>query len=307
MKKLTATSFLRAEKYILSNGRELEKALFSFHFKGDHGLGIIKALEAYQNEDGGFGHGIEPDFWLKESSAMATSIALSHLMLVDHHSEAKDMIMKAVEYLEKTFDGKRFGWYAVPKEVNDYPHAPWWEFDKEEGQTVIDNSWGNPSVELIGYLLRYKKYVKTLNVHELMEFAIKHYQNESKIESEHEVYCYIRFYNQLDKAHKKDLKPKLVEAIADLINPEVDQWTSYVPMPLNFIDLNSDELFDISLQDINKNLDYFIDEIDENGALKPVWSWNQYPDEWIVSKAHWTGVLTLSVLLKLKRFNRLSE
>ncbi len=307
MKKLSTTSFLRAEKYIMTNGRPLEKALFRYYFKDEDGMELIKALQFYQNEDGGFGQGIEPDFWLKDSSPLATSIGLSHLMAVDHHREAKEMIGKAIAYLEKTFDGERFGWYSVPKEVNDYPHAPWWEYDEKAGQTVIDNSWGNPTVELIGYLIRYKRYVKTLNTHDLMDYAIKHYQSESKIDSEHEVYCYIRFYNQLDKESQKALKPKLIQAIGDLINPEVDQWTSYVPMPLNFVEANGDELFNINLVDINKNLDYFIDSIDEYGVLEPVWSWNQYPDEWIVSKTYWTGVLTLNVLMKLKRFNRIIE
>lgn len=297
---------LRVEKHLLSCSRDLEKEIYKFLFKDGKALDIVQELKMYQNDDGGFGHGLEPDFWMKESSAMATSIGLSHLTLIDHDSDAKEMIKKAIAYLEATFDGDRFGWFAVSEKVNDYPHAPWWTFDKTHGQTMIDDNWGNPTAELIGYLIRYKRYVKTLNIHELIEYAITHYTNESKLESEHEVYCYIRLYHELDKKGRLKLYPRVQEAVAHLINPEMDQWTNYVPMPLNFIEPDSEETFEIGVQDLHLNLDYFIDKLDANGCIEPVWSWDDYMSEWIVSKEHWTGILTLQVLRKLKQFNRMT-
>jgi len=305
MNKLSTTSYMRVEKRILSSARELEKAIYNYLFKDGEGYNVIQALKMYQNDDGGFGQGLEPDFWMKESSPLATAIGLSHLMLVEHEHDAKEMIKKAVAYLEDAFDGERFGWYAVTEKVNDYPHAPWWEYDDEKGCTIIDDQWGNPTAELIGYLLRYKRYLKHLNLHELIEFAITHYNKESRLESEHEVYCYIRFYHQLSKKDQHRLYVRLNESVSHLINPVMDEWTNYVPMPLNFIQFNSDETFDIEVKDIQNNLDFFVDKMTEVGCVEPVWSWENYRDEWIISKEQWTGILTLQVLRKLKQFNRL--
>ena len=297
---------MRVEKRLLSSSRELEKAIYKYMFKGGERYDVIQSLKMYQNSDGGFGQGLEPDFWMKESSAIATSIGLSHLVKVDHDSEAKKMIKKAIAYLEDTFDGERFGWYAVSEKVNDYPRAPWWEYDKETGRTMIDNHWGNPTAELIGYLVRYKRYLKKLNTHDLIEYAITHYIKESKLESEHEIYCYIRLYHQLDKKNQQRLYARLKEAVSHLINPEMDQWTNYVPMPLNFIHMDSDETFDIDVKDMQNNLDYFVDKLTDIGCFEPAWAWGTYKNEWIVSKEHWTGILTLQVLQKLKQFNRLT-
>ena len=109
----------------------------------------------------GFGKGIEPDFKLIQSSPMTTPIGLRHLSKIDQSDRAQNMISKAIEYLESTFDidtkvDKRF-----PRStVNKYPHAPWWEFKNDINMTVIDYSLGNPTAELIGYLYKYKEYLK---------------------------------------------------------------------------------------------------------------------------------------------------
>ena len=55
------TIFDRAEKFIYNNARLLERQLFAYHFKGGSREQVLTALRAYQNEDGGFGHALEPD------------------------------------------------------------------------------------------------------------------------------------------------------------------------------------------------------------------------------------------------------
>ena len=62
MKKLSREGLRRAEAFIRGNGRELEKSLFDFYFSGGNKAGVIQSLKSFQNEDGGFGRGLEPDF-----------------------------------------------------------------------------------------------------------------------------------------------------------------------------------------------------------------------------------------------------
>jgi len=132
MKKLSNIGLLLVDKHMEVEARPLEKALYNFYIKKDKPDEIAKALKKYQNEDGGFGHGLEPDFWTPDSSAMATTIGLKYLKIVEYLPKAKEMIKKAIEYLENSYNYERKGWYSVPMSVNDYPHAPWWTFDEEK-------------------------------------------------------------------------------------------------------------------------------------------------------------------------------
>jgi len=283
----------------------LERAIYNIRFHNEALESLLKPLSHYQNEDGGFGNGIEPDFWMKESSPMATSIGLKYLKLVEKTHEGQQMIQKAIAYLETVYSEKRKGWFCVDKRVNDYPHAPWWTYNIEKEMTVIDESWGNPTSELIGYLIRYKDYVKQLNVEELVEYAIYHYLHESELESEHEVYCYIRLYNNLNEEKQKELVYRIEHAVEKLIAPELNAWTTYVAMPLNFIEVDSECFFGIKVSDINRNLDYFVERLNETGSIDPVWSWDDYKEQWIDAKRQWKGIILLETVTKLERFQRI--
>ena len=76
---LTPASFSRAREFLLQRARPLERALFRFHFENAPAAEVRRALAAFQNEDGGFGRALEPDFRLPASSAIATSLAFRHL------------------------------------------------------------------------------------------------------------------------------------------------------------------------------------------------------------------------------------
>src|SRR5215211_5959460 len=55
------TILARAEEFIWSNARLLERRLFAHLFKGAAAEPVHAALRAYQNADGGFGNALEPD------------------------------------------------------------------------------------------------------------------------------------------------------------------------------------------------------------------------------------------------------
>jgi len=70
-------------------------------------------------------------------------------------------------------------------------------------------------------------------------------------------------------------------------------------------EFNSDNFFGIDNKFIDKNLDYLIAKLEENKKMLPTWEWDNYLDEWKISKIEWMGILTLEALLSLKKFNRL--
>lgn len=305
MQKLSKEAFNEIRDYMNKEVRPLEKAIFNYYFNDSNDEDILDMLEKFQNPDGGFGQGIEPDFKLVESSPMGTSIGLRYLNFLSNSGRAQKMIAKAIEYLESTFDSERNGWYSVPSIVNNYPHAPWWDYRDDIGMTVIDYSWGNPTAELIGYLYKYREYLTKLDVFSLINYAIDNLNKRTEFNSEHEIFCYIRMSNTIDKELSTQIEDTLKLAISQLINVNEDEWTEYVPTPLKFIEFDSDNFFGIDIKFINKNLDYLIANLDENKKILPTWEWNDYLDEWEIARTEWMGNLTLKGLLSLKKFNRL--
>jgi len=53
----------KAKDYIFMKGRRLEQCLYSFHLENGTQQQVLDALAEFQNEDGGFGHGIECVDW----------------------------------------------------------------------------------------------------------------------------------------------------------------------------------------------------------------------------------------------------
>ena len=67
MNKLTKEQFERARQFLKTKARKLERALFEYEFESGGQEPILSALAAYQNVDGGFGHGLEPDLRASQS------------------------------------------------------------------------------------------------------------------------------------------------------------------------------------------------------------------------------------------------
>lgn len=305
MKKLSKTLFHQINKYMNEEARPLEKSIFNYYFNDSNGDDILDSLETYQNSDGGFGSGLEPDFKLIQSSPMATSIGLRYLNMLSNNNRAETMIARTVKYLETTFDINRHGWYSVPSNVNQCPHAPWWEFRNDINMTVIDYSWGNPSAELIGYLYKYKKYLSNLDIYSLINYSINRLNERTEFNSEHEIFCYIRMYNTVDREFAIQIADILKLAVSQLVNTKESEWTNYVPTPLKFIEFNSENFFGIDSKFIEQNLDYLVNKLQEAGKILPTWKWDKYLSEWEISKVEWTGILTLETLLSLLKFNRI--
>lgn len=313
MQKLERKDFVRVERYIKNSARDLDKKLFDYYFLDGPGESVICELAKYQNSDGGFGKGLEPDFKLPNSSPLATSVAFQYLVELEVTSPemfemVSNMTSKAVQYLEKTFIPERAGWFAVPRRVNDFPHAPWWHWDERKKMTSIDSSWGNPSSELIGYLYKYRKFSK-LAVDELLDRAIKYLSEKSEFTSFHEIFCFTRLYRLLDPngEEARELKQKLVEAVNCLVSRDELEWESeYVAKPLDFV-VDPEITFGLDDRLIEKNLDWLVSNLRNNDRIKPSWPRSLYESDLINAWDEWTAILTLKTLLKLNAFGRIER
>lgn len=309
MLKLPNKSFEIISENLKEKTRPIDREHFNYHFNDTQPEKLIEEIKSYQNKDGGFGQALEPDFRLPLSTPMATSIGLSYLKELDNHSSARKLIKKAISYLEESYNNDRNGWYAVRKEVNDYPHTPWWHYDEEEKMTVIDKSWGNPSAELLAYLLRYSNYTNQIDLEALAEKAVKNIQHNKKYESENEIYCYLKLYEEVDSKTKSLLKGSIAEGIKQLIVYEQNKWQEYLPLPLDFVPAPAKERFGVSKAKIEANLDFYVELIEKNKdtLVKPPWGASFYTEDLKKAYQEWQGNWTLKLLITLDNYGRIDK
>lgn len=303
MKRLTDQSFNSARTYLMENGRDLEKALFRYHFENGTKEDVLTALKEYQTEDGGFGKKMEPDFQLDSPSPMATSNAFQIFKELDIAAD-NSMVREAMTYLLTTYDEEKGRWHAVPAEVNDVPHAPWWHYDQENERVMVEEAWGNPNAELTGYLLRYKPLTPEDMRENLKERAITYFQELDSIDM-HETFCYLRLADELSGDEQKLIFEKVQEHLPELVNMKPEQWKHYGMQPVQLADHPKSPFYEQLKDSVEDNLDYIIGEQQSDGSWHPNWEWGQYEHDWPKAKEQWKGILTYQNLKLLKKYNRI--
>jgi hypothetical protein len=304
MQQLSRAGFEQARSFIAAHARPLEQALFAFWFEGAEAAAVVRALQPYQNEDGGFGHGLEPDFLLADSSPLATTVALQYLGFLGLPPE-DGTVRAAMEYLLGALDPHQLRWPAVPAAVNDAPHAPWWHVDPETGRCSVEGTWANPSAEIVSYLWRYAQWVPTPFRDRLTDKALAELRGAPFPIDLHDFLCWARLGAVLPGAPGEEVVARLGESVLQTVDPNASSWASYGAEPLALAP-GPDALFAGELADlIAENLDYRIASRAQDGGWWPNWEWNQYPDDWEAARRAWAGIQTVHALKSLRDFGRL--
>ncbi|MEU1851067.1 hypothetical protein ABZ499_17750 [Streptomyces sp. NPDC019990] len=111
----------RAERFVRLTARVLEQRLFAHLFRGGTADPVETALDAYRNEDGGYGHALEPDLRGPVSQPLHTAHALGVLDAVGRC--AGQRVERVCRYLTSvsTADGAL---PAIHPSQRDFPTAP---------------------------------------------------------------------------------------------------------------------------------------------------------------------------------------
>jgi hypothetical protein len=152
--KLPSERFEAARRFVEQTARPLDRTLLRMALDAADGEPVLEALAPFQNADGGFGHGLEPDIPSPASSALATSIGLRFLVRAGATAD-HPMAKRAIAWLGAQLDPARGVWPIIGPEVDLAPHAPWWEWS-----SGLAASWNgfrfNPTAELMAWLYRYR-------------------------------------------------------------------------------------------------------------------------------------------------------
>ncbi len=298
MNKLTKEQFERARQFLKTRARKLEWALFEYEFESGSQEPILNALAAYQNEDGGFGHGLEPDLRAPQSSALATTVGLQHLSRLGMDG-SHETVQKAIQYFIQTYDEAIAGWEIIPSAAMEAPRAIWWEYPS------FSKEWGNPNAEIAGYFHLYHEYVPDELLNELTSYAVDYLHTRCLLDEMHEMLCYVRFADQLPADVYKQFADKLGQFIDNCVIKNAADRQGYSAYPLQIVDSPVSRYFAKYSDVIPHDLDSMLAQQGEDGAWPVNWTWGRYDEEWQQAEVELKGIMTLNALRTLRAFGRL--
>lgn len=133
----------RAKEFLWSNARLLERRRFTALFEGGGKQQVLSALQAYQNEDGGFGNALEPDKRSAFSQPIDQEVGLD---VLDEVGFEPALVGGVCDFL-LTITTEEGGVPFVLTTVKDAPRAPWWDTDEEAPPASL-----NPTASIAGLL-----------------------------------------------------------------------------------------------------------------------------------------------------------
>lgn len=306
----TMGTFERAEAFVYRFARPLDLARWQYHFEGGSSGAVLKALACYQNEDGGFGHGLEADCWNPASAPIQTWAAAETLREVGITDPTHPMVRGILRYLAAgtDFDGHVWG-NTVPGN-NEYPHAPWWSWNAAaDGPPNY-----NPTAYLAGFILRFADPHSELYERgsRVAQEAFDAYMKGGQPIGMHTAHCYIRLLEYCREAGVRGLldlpalEARLQEQVEGDISRDTGSWqTEYVCRPSQYIDSPASIFYPRNRETAEYECDFIVRTQEGDGAWSLAWEWGGYPEEWAVSKHWWRASRALANLLYLKGFSRL--
>lgn len=311
MNCLTKKQFAKARDFMYGYAQDIDLAMFQYFFENKPKEQVIEILEKYQNEDGGFGT-LDYDFIFHKSCLKQTESACRYIFSLNI-SETHHMIPKLMKYIVENYNKDTGEWdnLTVP-EVNDFPHAWWWEHEEREKAVVknyddlISNYDPNTNSALAGMIMKYSRYVpEELAVYIKKIVIDKILRNNNYFQ--YGMLSDLYFVNALPE---EKLKNKLLERLmgeGKLFCLLDEGWgTERAYKACIWIDSPNHPYYAMYKTDVDDNLTKLIDTQNEDGSWSPSWRWGT--DEiWKGVEQRLKGLLTYNFLWSLYKFGRIES
>ena len=115
--------FDAAAEFMATRARVLDRRVFQRLFQGGAPDPVRDAVAAYRNDDGGFGHALEPDLRAAASQPAAVEMALRIMDATDAWDE--HLVRDAIDWLTSIAPSEGGATFVLPT-LSQGPHAPWW-------------------------------------------------------------------------------------------------------------------------------------------------------------------------------------
>jgi len=115
--------FDAAAEFMAARARVLDRRVFQRLFQGGAPEPVRDAVAAYRNDDGGFGHALEPDLRAAASQPAAVEMALRIMDAAGAWDER--LVRDAIDWLTSIAPSEGGATFVLPT-LSQGPHAPWW-------------------------------------------------------------------------------------------------------------------------------------------------------------------------------------
>jgi hypothetical protein len=285
--RLSRAALDRARQFVAAKGRLLDAVLMQHALGEGSGADALVALAPYQNDDGGFGHGLEPDLRTPASTAIATSAAgriLRQIAAPAGHPMVRDL----VAYLVRTVDRDQGVWPIIGPEVDKAPHAPWWNFGSD-----LATTWNgfrfNPTADLLGTLIDYAELVPPDLLRDLQARMLANVQATDTLAGAYDLMATWRLAETMDlPAPLREALTRLLEASLAALAPD-DPHVNY----LELAPPASGPLSDLAAPRFAQAAETAIAGQQPDGNWAPFWNWSDVsPAGWFAAEADWKSLLT---------------
>lgn len=303
MESLTSSAFDHAASFVHENARPLERAQLDFHFGTGTVESVLIELRKFKNDDGGFGHGIEPDVRMPFSSPFSGTLAFQVLRELEVAGD-DPLVRDGIDYWVNAFDRNIGGWDPVGPRSDDYPRAPWWDYQPVGDQlNILKRS--NPGAEIADYLHLYSQIVSTEFLDEVTTMAEGSFDALPDDMEVHVMMCFMRMAEMAPDVVAERLDPKLRRGVHLVTSGNVNDWQNYGGRPLWFAPKPDSLLADELEDSVQSQLDYEIAAQADDGSWKAFWSYGDREHQLATAKVEWAGYLTLRNLLAFKVWGRM--
>ncbi|GAA2402736.1 hypothetical protein Cme02nite_56710 [Catellatospora methionotrophica] len=301
-----STVFTRGERFVFEQGRPLDRARLRFHFASGPARAVLDELAAYQNDDGGFGHALEPDLRTPVSSAVATWCAATVLHEVGAGA-GEPLVRRMVGYLLDTYDAAGHRWWIVPPQTEDAPRAPWWAY-ADIGAT-FGGCLLNPTAGLAGALWEYQELVPRAMLAALTEAVLGRLEAGAESTLDRGDLTAAELFVQAGKlpdGARLRAVTALRRAAARLVENRPQAWTEYLLQPLDVAHTPDSPLSSaVDQSSIAANLDYLVGLQLPDGSWPLTWNWSEVDaDAWRLAEREAKGIVAVDRLLTLRAYGR---
>jgi hypothetical protein len=299
---LARPRFEAACAFVEANGRPLDAALLALQLGRGSADDTLAALVAFQNADGGFGHGLEPDMTSPASTAIATSIGLRYLARLETPAR-RPTVIAAIGWLDGALDREAGVWPIVGQDVELAPHAPWWTWSE-----ALAENWNgfrfNPTAEVLAHLYAFRELAPAAML-ECVEAGLRRTLAQVQlVDFAYDLKCAIRL------AESDALPPDLARSLTALLRRSIaaqdpsDEHGS----PFDAAPTPSSPFADLVDGRIEPALTSLIAAHGEDGGWSPFWDWGFVDAKaWAKAKADWRGHLTREALETLLAYGRVEN
>jgi len=280
-----------ATDFIWRTARLLDRRRFAYLFLDGERQAVVEALRPYQNADGGFGNGLEPDIRGPVSQPIPTWTAL---VILDEAAAFDDpMVPQVCDYLQSITTSEGGVPFALSS-IRDYPRAPWWETDDQPPAAL------NPSAAIAALL--HKHHVEHPWLTTATDYCWRALDTLDTT-SPYEMRAVAPFLDYAPDRQRAEqvfarVGPKILEqklvALTPTAEGDAHSPLNFAPRPQSLARrLFSDEV-------IEAHLDALASAQQDDGGWLFNWSaWNP------AAALEWRGVVTLEALVTLRAYGRL--